>query len=302
MSNLTVSIIIPTKNSEETIADCLKTISQQSYKKIETIIVDCCSKDKTKEIAENFTTNIIQTKAKRSEARNKGTLKANGEFILFIDSDMQLTPNVVSDCIDKINQGYDAIIIPEVSFGRGYLAKCKALEKMCYIGDNSIEAPRFFRYNVFCKLGGYDTSLEAGEDWDIKERTLLEGYRIGRVKSIIQHNEGKLNIIMTMRKKFYYGLTINLYKSKHRQVTNQQIGLLRVAILKNKQVLKNPIHAIGLIILKTCELAALLSGHLFANLGKKTSFNSINQADELLLPENLICESFTQSQKNLEST
>ncbi|MFH7873662.1 MAG: glycosyltransferase, partial [Candidatus Aenigmatarchaeota archaeon] len=46
-----VSIIIPTYNSEKTLAKCLESIKNQSYKNIEIIVVDRFSKDKTAEIA-----------------------------------------------------------------------------------------------------------------------------------------------------------------------------------------------------------------------------------------------------------
>ena len=50
-----LSIILPTKNNERTIGQCLEAIAQQSYKDYEVIFVDNFSSDSTLEIAKSFT-------------------------------------------------------------------------------------------------------------------------------------------------------------------------------------------------------------------------------------------------------
>ena len=48
------------------------------------------------------------------------------------------------------------------------------LEKLCYVGDDLIEAARFFRKSSFDAIGGYDVDLEAGEDWDLNQRLRVQ--------------------------------------------------------------------------------------------------------------------------------
>ncbi|MGQ9545277.1 MAG: glycosyltransferase family 2 protein [Candidatus Bathycorpusculaceae bacterium] len=83
-----VSVIIPTYNSQKTIKQCLESIVKQTYKKIEILVVDCYSIDETKRIAEKFRAKVFLLKCKRSEAKNYAAQKADGEFLLFVDSDM----------------------------------------------------------------------------------------------------------------------------------------------------------------------------------------------------------------------
>ena len=264
LNDSTVSIIIPTKNSGQTLEHCLNTIKQQTYPKTEIIIVDCFSKDNTTKIARLFDAKIIQTSAGRAEARNKGAEKAQGDFLLFLDSDMQLDSKIISDCMQKVNAGYEALIIPEVSVGQGFWANCKTLEKSCYVNDELVEAARFFKKEVFAGVGGYDACLEAGEDWDIHERVKLQNCKVGRISSFIIHQEGKLSIASTMHKKYQYGLTLNLYRLKHPSKAKHQVGLSRLTILKSPRLIQDPLHASGLIVLKACETLALFTGFLKA--------------------------------------
>ena len=256
-----VSAIIPTKNSGETIGICLKSVREQTYNNIEVVVVDGYSSDNTREIAERFDAKLIESEVRRSEARNIGAEKAMGEYILFLDSDMELTLEVVEECVNKVKEGYDAVIIPEVSVGVGFWAKCKALEKSCYIGDELIEASRFFKREVFDAVKGYDPKLEAAEDWDLNQRIRKTGYRVGRINALIKHHEGRLSLWKTIKKKYYYGKTLEKYKRKHPSKTKQQLKLIRPAFIRNwRKIARNPVHALGMLFIKACEFCAVVLG------------------------------------------
>jgi glycosyltransferase involved in cell wall biosynthesis len=263
VKNPLVSVIIPTKNSEETIGKCLESIKNQTYYNIEVIVVDGFSKDGTKKIAESHSLNVIQSNAARSKARNIGAGKARGRLVLFVDSDMELESSVVNECVMKIKEGYDGIIIPEVSVGEGFWARCKALEKVCYIGDDTIEAARFFKKHVFDRVGGYDLELEAGEDWDLSHRVKRAGYNIRRATAFIKHNEGKLSLQKTILKKYRYGKTLRSYRTKNPEEAKQQSMLIRPAFLRNWRALtRDPSLTLGMFLMKACEFFAIGVGAL----------------------------------------
>jgi glycosyltransferase involved in cell wall biosynthesis len=252
-----VSVVVPTFNSERFLERCLRSVTEQTYPCIEIIVVDNYSTDKTKEIAKRYGARIISSDAKRSEARNIGAEGANGAWVFFVDSDMELCVSVVDECLRKIGRGYGGIIVPEVSVGNGFWAKCKALEKSLYVGNDLIEAARFFRKSVFESLGGYDLDLEAGEDWDLSQRIRKSGYRIGRIEATIKHDEGRLSLVRTMQKKGYYGKTLKRYALKHHADAKRQLGLIRPAFLTGwKKLARDPIHALGMIVMKACEFLA----------------------------------------------
>lgn len=86
-----ISIIIPTYNSERTLAQCLESIVEQDYpkEKIEIIIADGGSKDKTLEIVKKFEVDRILHNALRTGEAGKavGVEAAKNEIVAFIDSD-----------------------------------------------------------------------------------------------------------------------------------------------------------------------------------------------------------------------
>lgn len=85
----TVSIITPTLNSERTLEVCLSSIISQDYRgKVEIIIADGGSSDKTVLIAKGYGAKVVVNKLRTGEAgKAVGAKKAKGEIIIFIDSD-----------------------------------------------------------------------------------------------------------------------------------------------------------------------------------------------------------------------
>jgi len=255
-----VSVVVPTFNSERFLERCLRSVRGQTYLNVEVIVVDNYSRDKTREIAKKYADRVVLCRAGRSKARNVGANLARGEFIFSVDSDMELTCRVIEECVRKVlMDGFDAVIVPEISVGEGFWARCRALEKMCYIGDDLIEAARFFKRNAFEVVGGYDGELVFGEDWDLSQRIRKAGYKIGRIKAVVRHHEGKLRLQEAILKKRYYGKTLKQYRLKHPDEARRQLTLIRPAFIKNwRKLIMDPLHTIGMFILKACEYLAIV--------------------------------------------
>src|SRR5579859_4987488 len=122
-----VSVIVPAFNEEKNIERFINSIKNQSYKKIETIIVDDASKDKTALIAEKLGAKVFKRKhADRSAQRNFGAQKAKGKYFLFLDGDMELTKDVVKDAIETLEKGkYKLLVIPERTVGSNFAARVR---------------------------------------------------------------------------------------------------------------------------------------------------------------------------------
>lgn len=90
-----VSIIIPTLNSERTLAECLESLTKQNYPVgVEIIIADAGSCDNTVRIAKQYGAKVYDNKLITGEAgKALGYKKADGEIIGFVDSDNVLVSN-----------------------------------------------------------------------------------------------------------------------------------------------------------------------------------------------------------------
>lgn len=92
-SDVCVSVIVPIYNVEEYLADCLKTIENQSFASFEVILVNDGSTDTSVDIAKTYVDKntgwrlIHKENGGLSSARNAGIAKAKGEYICFVDSD-----------------------------------------------------------------------------------------------------------------------------------------------------------------------------------------------------------------------
>lgn len=286
MNNPLVSVTITTKNEEKNIENCIKSILEQSYKNIEIIVVDNNSSDKTKEIALKYTDNVFDKGPERSAQRNYGMIdKSSGEYVMFIDADMILSPDVIENCIRLTEtENIDALWIPEIVLGNNFFSKCRRFERTFYNGT-VIDGARFFRKNIFVEVGGFDITMSGPEDWDIdkkiksknKKLKLLEnsasnknnwalynfikerGVDSNKYGSVIYHNEADFNLKKYLSKKGYYAKSFNEYISKwgkDDKDIKKQFGLgyrYFGVFLENgkwKKLLSHPILTIGMYFLR----------------------------------------------------
>lgn len=265
-----VSVIVPTRNSAATLKACLASIKDQTYPKIELIVVDRGSKDATRRITKAFTPHLYNHGPERSAQRNLGAARATGEYLLFIDSDMELSQEVVNSCV-KLVAKYPklvAVTIPETSFGKGFWAKCKALERTYYVGIDWVESPRFMSPDLFRRAGGYNTKIAGGEDWELTQLLRAVG-PFGRVAQYIHHNEGRVTLRSLLRKRFYY-YGEGWYRKGQFNHYADGPRLLVLFFSKPLRALRHPILWCGMMVMRTSELGARTAGLFVAkrNQGK----------------------------------
>jgi len=100
MSKNLLSAVILTKNSEETLTDCLSSISWIN----EIVVVDENSSDETVEIAKKFGALVIETNNTNfSEKRNLGAKNCSSEWIFYIDDDEKITADLKKEILSSIN-------------------------------------------------------------------------------------------------------------------------------------------------------------------------------------------------------
>ena len=102
-----VSIIVPVYNVKNYLKECISSILSQNYEDIEIILVDDGSQDDSLEICKRYSNmdsriQVIHTdNCGVSSARNTGMENAQGEYIVFVDSDDMIHPDFLSECLSN---------------------------------------------------------------------------------------------------------------------------------------------------------------------------------------------------------
>ncbi len=90
-----VSVVVPTRNSARTIERCLQSIVGQRPTRLELIVVDNDSTDGTFAIATSYADVVLRAGPERSAQRNVGVARSGGDYVMWIDSDMELIPGTI---------------------------------------------------------------------------------------------------------------------------------------------------------------------------------------------------------------
>lgn len=104
--NLLVSVIVPIYNAEKYLDKCIQSIAEQTYKRLEIILVDDGSTDNSPAICDSWIekdsrVRVIHKKnGGVSTARNAGIANASGLFLSFVDSDDWILKDMISTLVD----------------------------------------------------------------------------------------------------------------------------------------------------------------------------------------------------------
>ncbi len=197
---LTVSIIVPCRNEQESIRGLLDGISRQSYphRLMEVIIADGASEDRTRELIEEFQTSadfrlrIVHNPERIIPAGLNRALKAaEGEIVVRLDAHSIPYPDYVERCVELLSEGRGENVggVWEIRpGGRGLMARgiAAAASHPLGAGDaryrlggkaGSVETVPFgaFYRRTLERLGGFDTDLLANEDYELNVRLRESG-------------------------------------------------------------------------------------------------------------------------------
>lgn len=253
-----VSVVIPTKNNGTSIEKCSQSIRSQTYSDIEVILVDSFSTDATAKIAEKLNATVLRLEGERTKAKNHGLKMAQGEFIVFIDSDMILGARVIEECVQACRGNTAGVIIPERSIGNGFWVRVRDFERSLYFGSK-IESARFFVREVAIKAGGFDEDVISYGESTLPRKIERLGYDIqARTSDLILHDETGFNLRKWLRKKKYYGNTSSTYFQRYPELARYQLGAsYRIKLyLGNGQwrkMIRRPSLAMGMFTLKALE-------------------------------------------------
>ena len=183
-----LSIIIPTYNEEEYLPVLLDSIKSQSFDDYEIIVADANSTDKTREVAESYGCTVVDG-GLPAVGRNNGAKIAQGEYLLFLDSDLELTEDYLRNALYEFRMERLGIAITQMTpmsnkiedkifhdFANYFMISVEKI-KPHGAGCYGIIA----RKELHDRCNGFDEDLTFGEDTDYIERLAkIEPFKVLR--------------------------------------------------------------------------------------------------------------------------
>jgi glycosyltransferase involved in cell wall biosynthesis len=192
----TVSVIIPVRNGGAKLRICLKSLSDCQPPPTEVIVVVDGDTGNDQQVAEEFTAHVFTIPKPKgpSAARNLGARSAHGDILYFVDADVAVPPDAISQISDAFKQqtemsaafgSYD-----EFPFEKNFLSQYKNLLHYYVHHTANEEASTFWtgsgaiRREVFEKMGGFDEELICIEDIELGYRLRGAGYKIRLLRDL----------------------------------------------------------------------------------------------------------------------
>ena len=184
-----ISIIIPTFNRADHIGRCLDSVVAQSFEDCQVVVVDNASTDDTVSVAGGYAERmdlrvvVNELNHERSFSRNRGAEVAGGRYLLFLDSDDELTPGALERAAEFmaddpgnrfffqilriINESGVTVYRPRV--GRGTMDQVLAEGNPLSCSGVYVERELFLRHRF-----DEDPGLVGSEDWHCWIRVAAE--------------------------------------------------------------------------------------------------------------------------------
>jgi len=196
-----VSIIIPTYNRAELVTQAVESVLDQTYRKIELIVVDDGSTDKTHELLRKYEgsmTYIYLERSERSKARNEGFKCSKGDYIAFLDSDDLWLSTKIEKQVQILHEKADVgIVYTDVELihveGGSHIGNIlwdEPVREVLYedlMTHNVITGSLssvMMRRECLERVGLFDESMNTCEDLDIYRR-LARQYKFHKIDSTL---------------------------------------------------------------------------------------------------------------------
>jgi len=236
-----VSVLVPMRNEERYIAQCLDSLIRQDYPadKYEIIVIDGMSEDTSVQIAqrvarENSGRNLkIVSNPRRivPAALNVGLSKAVGDVIVRVDAHCYVPADFIRLNVETLlSKNVDCVGGPIETVGNGYIGKAVALAMSSSFGvggarfrcskkSGYVDTVPFaaYRREVFALIGGFDETLPFNEDEELNLRLRLSGGKVFMTPQIKSTYYVRRSLRALGKQYFWYGRgKVRLIRKHHR--------------------------------------------------------------------------------------
>lgn len=227
-----ISVVIPSYNTQEFIGATLKYLSKQvTNKTVEIIVVDCSPHELVKNIVAQYPQARYQHRTERfnpGEGRNIGAQLAQGDLLVFIDSDVKLADSSLTNAWSHLQQGYQifggalelnteicddtAAYLEHYFFNHESQARRPACERA-----NLSSALMCFKRSVFLAAGGFK-DIPRMQDTELTERLKRKGHQLQFFPDVLAYQTQDSPLRKVLNKIFINGQ--NLYYIRYQPSMN----------------------------------------------------------------------------------
>jgi len=188
-----LSVVVPAHNNSGQLHECLKALRASRYQNYEIIVVDDCSSEDLRPVASQYGARYLRTPANMGPAgaRNLGAKAAEGEILVFVDSDVTVGPDVLARIADDLAHNPELAAVfgsyDEEPASADFISQHKNLMHHYIHQISSEEAVSFWagcgaiRKSVFLEFGGFNAVMfprPSIEDIELGYRMTLAGKKI----------------------------------------------------------------------------------------------------------------------------
>ena len=180
----TVSVIIPAHNNAESLPEAIQSVAAQTWRDLETIVVDDASSDATPAVARDAVSRLSNARVVRlpgnrgpAGARNRGMAEAGGDWVAFLDADDAWFPWRLKDQLHALAwfpdavlfcgrlaafEARDAVRVPPER------ARCRSIRLGDFVDENPVPTSSVLaRRDAIERAGGFDERFRGPEDIDL---------------------------------------------------------------------------------------------------------------------------------------
>jgi glycosyltransferase involved in cell wall biosynthesis len=258
--NPLVSILIPCYNNEKYVGEAIESALNQSYPKVEVIVVDDGSADGSLEVIKSYGARIAwRTGFNRGAcaARNTAFKLSKGKFIQFLDADDILLPMKIEKQLPDLLSGLaDVVVCKGALFGDGRPDRPikkptpdpAGFDPVEYVIKFPLGTERPLYRRTFVEMvHGYRENVPRGQDWDFNVRIAAAGARFSLVDEILVRHRHHDSPTRITRQKFPLDYTLKMtmatcqiiscppyqVSKKARQIVAKQITNLSIYAYRN---------------------------------------------------------------------
>jgi len=230
-----LTVIVPAYNAQRTLPRLLGSLSNQSYKDFEVVVVDDCSQDRTPQIVQSYPWSLIRLSENHGPAycRNIGAKNAKGDILVFTDSDCRVDRYWIENIQRNIDQ-----------YGMGAIMGRLVLMPSSVLGDSisalgfpaggavgfdriwKVDERRFtdslsscncaIKKDIFWEVGGFDESFPyaGGEDSLLAYNLRGANYKIKYCPDVLVYHEARDSMRSFIKWQFKRGVSSYIFSTK----------------------------------------------------------------------------------------